>query len=251
MAETDLQLAQNEQDQIAQSQQRTLANLKNFLALKSGDKITPDLHNTLQQVLGKFTPTTASLGEAIKRSYDLKILDIQQQLQGYNIKLAIARIFPTFFLNTQTPDPLSATNIKGFYVGLGVTVPVWDGFSRVRNISRQKAILNQFKADKVTKESDLEDKWRGALGIIQDKSMSLKIAQSRKELAELKEHQTEIRYHAGEVRLPEVLGSRKVVLAAQKEIVRQRLAYNKAVLNLREISGDLGNTYVHATSWRD
>jgi outer membrane protein TolC len=81
--------------------------------------------------------------------------------------------------------------------------------------------------------------------------MGLKIAQSREELARLKAHQNEVRYQSGEVRLPVVLGSRKDVLEAQKSSVRQTLEYNKAVLNLREISGDLSKSYVRASSWED
>jgi outer membrane protein TolC len=251
LAQQELQLAQTEQDQMAHSRQRLLANLKNFIGLKPGQKITPDLHNAPHQVLGNFTPSTATLTQAKNRSYDLKITEIQKKLQSYNVKLAIARIFPTIRLNAQTPDPLSNTNLTGFYVGVGVQVPVWDGFSRVRNVSRQKAILRQFDSEIITKEDDLEDKWRGTLGVIQDKNMALKIAQSREELARLKDHQNEIRYESGEVRLPKVLSSRKDVLQAQKDTVQQSLEYNKAVLNLREISGDLANAYVRASSFQD
>lgn len=251
LAQQELQLALSEQEQLAHSQQRISANLKNFIGLKPGQKITPDLRNTPQQVLGNFTPATASIAQAKSRSYDLKILAIKDKLQRYNIKLAIARIFPTITLNTTTPDPLSATDVTGLYFGVGVQVPVWDGFSRIRNVSRQKAILRQFEADKATKEGDLGDKWRAAMGVIQDKKMALKIAQSKEELARLKAHQDEIRYHSGEVRLPVILASRQEVLQAEKDTVEQRLDYNKAVLNLRRISGDLGYSYVHASSWQD
>jgi outer membrane protein TolC len=251
LAQQELQLALSEQEQMEQTQQRDLTNLKNFIGLKSAQKITPDLHNTPQQVLGNFTPRTVSLAQAKKRSYELKILAIQNKLQRYNIKLAIAKIFPTFSFRTQTPDPLSTTDLTGFYVGIGVEVPVWDGFSRIRNVSRQKAILRKYEAEKTTKEDDLGNKWLGALGVIQEKKMALKVAQSKKELARLKAQQDEIRYRSGEVPLPVILASRKEVLEAEKDTAQQRLNYNKAVLNLREISGDLGYSYVHASSWQD
>lgn len=251
LAQQELKLALNEQEQMAHSQQRILANLKNFIGLKPGQKFKPDLHNTPQQVLGNFTPTTANLSQAIKRSYDLKIMAIKNKLQSYNVKLAIAKIFPTITLNTQSPDPLSNTDESGLYFGVGVQVPVWDGFSRVRNVSRQKAILRQYEANKAIKEDDLADKWRAALGVIQDKNLALKITQSKEEVAQLKDQQDEIRYHAGEVNLPEILTSRKKVMEAEKNAMQQRLDYNKAVLDLRQISGDLGYSYVHAGSWQD
>jgi outer membrane protein TolC len=251
LAQQELQVALGEQEQMAQSRQRILAKLRDFIGLKPGQKIVPNLQNTPRQVLGNFTPATASLSQAKKRSYDLKIMGIQNKLQRYNIKLAIARIFPTITLNTQTPDPLSNTDVTGLYFGVGVQVPVWDGFSRIRNVSRQKAILRQYESNKTLKEDDLADKWRTILGVIQDKKTALKVARAKEEVARLKAHQDEIRYHSGEIRLPVVLASRQDVLEAEKDAVQQRLDYNKAVLKLRQISGDLGHSYVHASTWQN
>jgi outer membrane protein TolC len=251
LAQQELQLAQAEQEQITQAQKRIIINLKNFLALKSNQEITLDLHDTRQQVLGKFSPQTTSLAQAKSCSYELKTLEIYKQLQEYNVKLAFAKIFPTVLLNTQNPDPLSNTDVRGLYVGVGLQVPVWDGLTRIRNVSRQKAILKQFGAEKETKEDDLEDKWQGTAGEIQERDMALKAVRSQEELARLKNKQDEVRYQSGEVLLPVVLKSRQQVLEAQKDAVRKNLDYEKAVLHLREISGDLGNTYVRAESWRN
>ena len=96
----------------------------------------------------------------------------------------------------------------------------------------------------------LENKWYAALSDLQEKNVALKMAQSQEELARLKAQQSEIRYQSGGVLLPAVLESRKEILRAQKETVRKGLDYNKEALKLREISGDLGNTYVNANSWQ-
>ncbi len=69
-------------------------------------------------------------------------------------------------------------------------------------------------------------------------------------MARLKAQQNESAINPGRRLLPVVLESRKEVLKAQKETVRQGLDYDKAILKLREISGDLGNTYVDAKSWQ-
>jgi hypothetical protein len=45
-----------------------------------------------------------------------------------------------------------------------------------------------------------------------------------------------------------VLESRKEVLTVQKETLRRGLDYDKAVLELRQISGDLGYSYVDANT---
>ncbi len=85
-------------------------------------------------------------------------------------RLAIAKSLPTIIFTTQTPDPLSSNSSYGLYVGFGLEIPVWDGFTRIRNVSRQKAILKQIGAKKGEKENLLEDKWFDILEKIQENS---------------------------------------------------------------------------------
>ena len=85
---------------------------------------------------------------------------------------------------------------------------------------------------------------------MQDKSVALKNAQTLENLARLKANQNDVRYQSGEAPLTVVLESRKEVLRIQKETLRRGLEYDKAVLQLRENSGDLGHTYVDEKSWQ-
>jgi outer membrane protein TolC len=250
VAQQELQLAQGEQESINLAQKRSLSNLKGLLGLPDTQEITLDLHDTRRQVLRSFDPATASLEQAKERSYDLKVIEIQKKVQGYNIYLATAKAFPNILFNTQSPDPLSVTTAHGLYVGFGLELPVWDGFKRIRNISRQKAMLKQVASQKETKESSIEDKWLEDQGIIQEKDVDLKLARSREDVARLKAHQNEVRYQSGGVPLPTLLESRKEVLVAEKDTLRKSVAYDKAVLALREISGDLGYSYVDPSSWQ-
>ena len=107
MAQQQLQLARGEQEGIALAKKRALANLKNFLGLPSNQDITPAFQDSRRQVLGSFNPATVTLEQAKTRSYELKVFEIYKQLQHYNIRLAIAKSFPTIIFTTQTPDPLS------------------------------------------------------------------------------------------------------------------------------------------------
>ena len=159
MAQQQLQLSRGEQEGIALAEKRALSNLRNLLGWPSNQDITPAFSDSRRQVLGSFNPATVTLEQAKTRSYELKGFEIYKQLQQYNISLAIAKSFPTFIFTTQTPDPLSVSTSYGLYVGLGLEVPVWDGFTRIRNVSRQKAILKQIGAKKGEKENLLEDKW--------------------------------------------------------------------------------------------
>jgi outer membrane protein TolC len=248
VAQQELKLNQGEQKQIAMAQERALIGLRNFLGLPSNQAVNPDFHDSPQQVLGNFDPATTTWAQVKSRSYELKATELYKQLQEYNVSLAISRVFPSILFTTQTPDPLSVTNGSSLYVGFGLEIPVWDGFSRIRNISRQKVVLKQIASQKEVKGNDLENKWHAALSDLQEKSVAFKMAQSQEELAQLKGKQSEIRYQSGEVLLPVVLESRKEILRAQKETVRKGLDYKKETLKLREISGDLGNTYVNTNS---
>jgi hypothetical protein len=52
------------------------------------------------------------------------------------------------------------------------------------------------------------------------------------------------------VPLPVFLESRKALLKAQENTLRIGLQYDMEVLRLRENSGDLGYSYVDASSWQ-
>jgi hypothetical protein len=250
VARQQLELALGEQEGIALSMKRSLKSLKSFLGLQSTQDFTPNFRDSRGQVIGSFDPATATLEQAKNRSYELKALEIYQQLQTYNIRLAIAKVFPTILFNTQTPDPLSVNTGYGLYAGFGLEIPVWDGFKRIRDISRQKIVLKQMGTQKAEKENSVEDRMLGTLADIQEKSVILKNAQALENLSRLKLNQNDIRYQSGEAPLTVVLDSRKEVLAAQKETLRRGLEYDMAILKLRENSGDLGYSYVDANSWQ-
>jgi hypothetical protein len=78
----------------------------------------------------------------------------------------------------------------------------------------------------------------------------LKNAQSLEEMARLKSQQQEVRYHSGEVPLAAFLDSRSEVLRAKQNTLKRGLEYDLMVLMFRELTGDLGNTYVDASTWQ-
>ncbi len=250
VASQELEVARSEQGRLELSQKHVLTNLKTFLGLKPEQQLDLDLRNPRRQVLGSFDPTATSLEQAKAKSYELQMLELKKQLQGYNIFVAKTRVLPSILFTSQTPDPLSLTNARGLYVGFGLEVPVWDGFKRIRNVSRQKAVLKQIGADKDVKEIDLTDKWNALQEDLGNAQANLKLAQSQEELARLKERQGEIRYQSGAEILPTWLAARKAILESQKSSAGKALEYDETVLNLRQFSGDLGYSYVDPNSWK-
>ncbi len=251
VATQELELAKNELEHLKITRKRTLTNLKAFLGLKPEQPVELDLRDARRQVLGSFDPAAATLEQAKAKSFELKALELKKELQGYNVTLAKTKVLPNLLFNTQTPDPLSVTSARGLYVGLGLEMPVWDGLKRIRNISRQKAILKQVDTDKDLKEVDVTDKWLDLQENISGSAAGLKIAKSQEELARLKERQAEIFYNSGTEQLPAWLEARKASLGAQKAAFTKALEYDDLILNLRQFSGDLGTSYVDQKSWQN
>ena len=110
--------------------------------------------------------------------------------------------------------------------------------------------MKQFDNGKSQAENDLENKFQEAQNKVKETASNLQLAQSKLELAQLKARQIETSYQSGGVPLPDVLDSRKLVLEAKKDTLDKALEHDKAVLALRQISGDLGHTYVNASSWQ-
>jgi outer membrane protein TolC len=249
VAEQELAGARAEKEHIAYSQTRLQENIKAFIGLKTSQPLDLDYKDARRQVLGTFDPGAANLEQAKAHSYELKIAALKKELQNYNILLAKASLIPSFFLSAQSPDPLSSTS-RGLFFAVGLEVPVWDGFKRLRNISRQKTILRQYEAETNEQGIDLTGKWQEAQENVRAADVSRKSAQAQEELARLKERQGEIRYHSGGQPLAVYLDARKGLVEAQKNTFLKTMDYDLAVIKLRQLSGDLDASYVDTSSWQ-
>lgn len=250
LAKRELEAAQAEKERLASSRKRLLARIKAFIGLKPHQPLELDCQDARRQVMGDFNPTAASLEEAKNRSYLLKIAELKKELQNFNIMMAKAKLLPSVFLAATTPDPLSGLQSRELFFSVGLEVPVWDGFNRVRNISRQKTILRQFGADKEEKVLEFADKWFEVQENLRNAEDNRKAALDLEELAHLKERQSEIRYRAGGEPLSIYLEGRKNLVDAEKNSIRKNYEHNVAALGVRHLAGDLGASYVDAKSWQ-
>jgi outer membrane protein TolC len=251
VATQELEAAQIERQRMATSEARVLKNLRSFLGLKPDQGFTPDLREVRRQVLGQFNPAAVTMDQVQARSYDLKVQEYVRQLQTLNVTLAKTKLLPSLWLAVQTPDPVTLGSVSGLYFSIGLDVPIWDGFKRYRNISRQRAILRQYDTDKELKELDLKDRWEMAQENLSNTAVARKMARAQEELAQLRERQGTIRYQSGGEPVTVFLAGCKGFLDAQKNTLLRSLDYDLATLNLRQISGDLSYTYVNASSWQD
>lgn len=250
IATRELAGAKAEKDRIASSRKRLQERMKAFIGLKADQPLDLDCKDARRQVRGDFDPAAVSLEQARDRSYLLKIAELKKELQNYNILMARARLLPSVFMGATTPDPLSGVQSRELFFSVGLEVPVWDGFKRVRNISRQKTIFRQFGVEKEEKALELADKWFDVQENLRAAEVDRKAALDLEELARLKERQSEIRYHTGGEPLTIYLEGRKNLVEAQRNTLRKNLDYDLAILGLRHLSGDLGASYVDARSWQ-
>ena len=251
VATQELATAEAEGERLASARHRLEANLRAFLGLPGDRKVTFNLQNVHSQVLDQFQPAGASLEQARSRSYELKIQALKKELQARNITLAKTRLLPTVFMGVQTPDPLSLFNAQGYYYYVGLNFPLWDGFTRKRNITRQKLILKQMESEGDLAGVDLSGKWQEAKEQFQSAGAALRLAKSQEELAALKERQAEIRYRAEGAPLSLFLEARQGYLETKKNTIMKAADDAQAQLEIRYLSGDLSDRYVHMASFQE
>jgi outer membrane protein TolC len=237
---------------VAKSQQKALTahkariqkGLRQFLDLKADQPLRLDLRQARRQVLGDFDPEKASLEEAQKRDFEVRIRQLSQELQSWNVTLAKMKFLPSFNLVLQTPDPVSSNLNRGTYFSLGLNFPIFEGGKRVRNINRQRLVLKQFISEEALKAAELLQKWQEAEGDLRAASSELLVAQGKTKLALLKEKQAETLYRTGEMDFTEFMRARQELIRAQMEVIRQARKYDIAALELRKLSGELVDRYV-------
>jgi|GEM_PF-363461 len=250
LATQEVRAAEAEKASLGSKQKKLAAAMTTFLGIPKGGKVNFLLKNAREQVVQSFDPAAATSEEVRSRSFDMRIQALKRELQSWNVALAKSRLLPNLYGSVQTPDPLSGLNDGGLYFYVGLSIPVWDGFDRLRNVSRQKNILRQLSTDMNVKESDVSDKWQESQDLWQTTAAALKLAQTQLEIARLKERQAEIRYHSGGEPLTTLIEGQKARLEAQKVMVTKTLESDVATLEMRYLAGDLIYSYVDEKSWQ-
>ena len=250
MAEQQLAVARAGKERLVESRVTIQGGIRDLIGIKPADPpLELDLNNATYQVLNDFDPAAATLEQAKSNSFELKSLNVKKNLQEKNVTLTYLRYLPHIVWGVQTANPLTGRDVSGLFYIVGLEMPIWDSMRRYHDIYRQKAVLKQAIAADETKEIDLTAKWRDAEQRLKDSSSDLKIAEAQERLAVSQERQMEISYKAGSQQLPAYLAVKRARLDSQKDIVAKKLEYDKAVLALRDLSGDLINHFVSFRSF--
>jgi outer membrane protein TolC len=245
IASQEAELAAVEQEGLSSSRSRLKEAIRNFLGLKPGQDVNLDVSQARRQVLGDFDPKKATLQDAEGRSIEVRIKQMAKELQTWNVTLAKMKFVPSVNVALQSPDPLSNNNTQGTFFSVGVSFPIFDGFKRLRNIDRQKTVLEQFTSEEGVGEIELSQKWRESEEKLNTAGVAFRMAKAQAELAKLKETQAETVYKAAEKDYAVLITARQAQVKAQMDMVKKALDYDEAALALRGLSMDLVYHYVN------
>jgi outer membrane protein TolC len=249
MAAHELELARYENERVAASKKSMREGLVSLLGVQESQDLIPDTDNASGQVLKAFDPAGVTVSQIQSHSIERQIQSLKQELQKRHVSLAYARFLPTFFIKVESGDPLDSNGNGNLFFSTGIEIPLWDGLQRYHNIARQKIILEQFNAEEVRKDIDLTTRWNTGMEKFKNAGADLRLAQTHEELAGLRETRSEIGYRAGSVPFQVLLSDRKAHLEAQKTIALKTLEKDKAILDLRHLSGDLHKAYVEPSQF--
>ncbi len=248
LASQELQVAKLVLKQLLEGQNKYKKSIRTYLGWPPEQELHLDLASSRHQILGRYENLQQFEDVSPDVTIDLKIQAIKKELQKYNIILAKTKMLPTLFVGAQNPDPLSFVQSNSMFFYLGASIPVWDGFKRLRNVSRQKIVLKQMEAEAGEVETNFREKWRDAQINASDSASKLEMSQNQLELAILKERQAEIRYNTMGEPLPVYLEGEKGVTDAKKNVIMKTLEYDLAKLNLRDLANDMVLKYVDENS---
>lgn len=237
-------VAQANRDAVLANKASIEEGIRKFLDLKPDQPLRLDLSQTRREVLGDFDPAKANLEEARKGDFDVRIKQLSQELQSWNVTLAKMKFIPSFNLVVQTPDPVSSTINRGTFFSLGLNFPIFEGFKRIRNIKRQRKILKQFASEEEMKATKLLQDWREVEGDIRKASNEMQVAQAKAELTRLKERQAETYYRTGEMDFNTFLRARRERVEAEMKVIEKKLDYDTATLELRSLTRELVDRFV-------
>jgi outer membrane protein TolC len=250
IAAQELEVAKAEQEGLAITKARLMEGIRNFLGLKPDEPLHLQVKEARRQVLGDFDPKKVSVKDAEERAFDVRIKRMAKELQTWNITVAKMKFVPSVNMSLQSPDPLTLTGIRGAFVSVGISFPIFDGFKRVRNIGRQKTVLEQFASEEDAVGRDLSLKWREGEEKVNITAAALRTAQASAELARLKETQGETLYRSAEKDYSLVMKARQTRIKAQMDALKKAMEHDQAVLALRSLSGDLVYHYVHEDQFK-
>jgi outer membrane protein TolC len=247
MAEQELDLAQAEREQLDAAGAALNEEIRIQLGLNVDQWVKLNTTQAKQQTLGDFNPDKVSFETVRRNSFDLKIRELENQLQAMQTPRAYARFLPTLSVGVRNPDPLGDTaRNQEFYAFIGVNLVIWDGYKRVNDISRQALRDRQMESRTRVEKFDLRSEWLQLKRDLRKAEVILKLARSADKLAELKARKAEIDYQSSDYRITksDLLNARAALVSASKKVGEAQLENDQVKLKMMHLAGELFRQHV-------
>lgn len=202
-----------------------------------------DLHNsqTLKQILGVSDISALQGLSKLENSINLQIIKIKENLQKKKITLAYSKFLPDFSLGLRSPDVLnvSVDSDQSYFFYTGMSLTLWDGKKRSRDITRQKMLLRQMHFENREIENNDSIEWLQATQQYAFANSEYKVAQSIEKLNRIRMKKWEFDYNNGAIELPAFINHQIALHRDELKTIKKEFSFNSAGLKLRHLSGQL------------
>ncbi len=170
--------------------------LKSLMGYHHDYHLPLDTRDAANQILNGFNGRWMTFADIQGRNIKLKMAAKKEQAQSVMVTGAYLQLVPkplfVFTDNKNTPNTTSGVNMA-----LGLDYILWDGFKRVRDISRQKFKAQQLEIDRKQLSEKLYSDFKKIRGEIESTGEQSSLSREQAKLADLAEEKAAILYKSG------------------------------------------------------
>ncbi len=201
---------------------------------------------TIEQIIGSSDSLSLKTTTRPEKSFEQKVMSIKLKLQEKKITLAYSKYMPSFSFGIRTPDIInvSVDENQDYFYYVGLSIKLWDGKKRSRDITRQKLILRQMQYEKQEVENKSALEWLQAIQQYNLAKNEFTFSQSAEKFKLLQTKKKKFDYDRGATNLPDLLNHKISYHRDKIRTILKEYKFNKARLRLRHLSGQLLNDTV-------
>ena len=172
--------------------------LKNLMGYHPDYHLPLDTRDAANQILNGFNGRWLTFADIQGRNLKLKMAAKKEQAQSVMVTGAYLQLVPkplfVFTDNKNTPNVTSGVNIA-----VGLDYQLWDGFKRVRDISRQKFKAQKLEIDRRQLSEKLYGDFKRIRGEIDSTGEQTSLSREQAKLADLAEEKAAILFRSGTI----------------------------------------------------
>ncbi|MBI4963713.1 MAG: TolC family protein [Desulfomonile tiedjei] len=197
-----------------------------------------DTRDAANQVLSGFNGRYVTFADVQGANLGLKILAKNEQFQSNNVTAAYLALLPKPGLVLENINN-QVDRTSGFNFGLGLDYTLWDGFTRVRDIRRQKMKAQQIKSERELLSQKLYGNFKQLRGNLTLSGEKESYNREQAKLAELSEEKAFISYKGGSLSYEEYVEKRIGKVEASLSVVSGSQDRVFSLIELATVAGGL------------